>query len=80
MWQLRRLSCSGHLVWKYYVYLFLTYWITGLTESSGYSPLNLVYVFAITVSYKYAMADPGLMQPLEVQVPDEAFSAPVRIS
>src|SRR6266850_1304854 len=79
MWQLRRLSSSGHLVWKYYVYLFLTYWITGLTESSGYSPLNLVYVFAITVSYKYAMADPGLMQPLEVQVPDEAFSAPVRI-
>ena len=80
MWQLRQLSSSGCLVWKYYVYLFLCYWITGLTESSGYSPLNLGYVFAVTVSYKYALTEPDLIQPAEVQVPDEAFSAPARIS
>ncbi len=80
MWQLRQLSSSGCLVWKYYVYLFLSYWITGLTESSGYSPLNLGYVFAVTVSYKYALTEPDLIQPAEVQVPNEAFSAPARIS
>jgi O-antigen ligase len=80
MWQLRQLSSSGCLAWKYYVYLFLSYWITGLTESSGYSPLNLGYVFAVTVSYKYALTEPDLIQPAEVQVPDEAFSAPARIS
>jgi|SRR5467141_232878 len=80
MWQLRQLSSSECLVWKYYVYLFLCYWITGLTESSGYSPLNLGYVFAVTVSYKYALTEPDLIQPAEVQVPDEAFSAPARIS
>jgi len=79
-WRMRQLSSSGALVWKYYVYMFLTYWITGLTESSGYSPLNLVYIFAATVSYKYAMTDPNLMQPAEVQLPALALSAPVRIS
>jgi O-antigen ligase len=80
MWQLRQLSSSGYLVWKYYVYLFLSYWITGLTESSGYSPLNLWYVLAVTVSYKYVLTEPDLIQPAEVQVPDAAFSAPARIS
>ena len=80
MWQLRQLSYSGRLAWKSFVYLFLTYWITGLTESSGYSPLNLWYVFAIAVSCKYVLTDPDLMQSAEVQVPNEAFSAPASIS
>jgi O-antigen ligase len=78
MWQLRRLSCSGHLAWRYYIYLFLTYWITGLTESSGYSPLNLLYMFSVAVAYKYVMTEADSMQPMEAQVPDEVFSAPVR--
>jgi O-antigen ligase len=55
MWQVRRLSVSGHLAWKYYVYLFLSYWITGLTEASGYSPLNLWYMFATAVFLKYVL-------------------------
>jgi len=80
MWRLRQLSSSGCLVWKYCVYLFLSYWITGLTESSGYSPLNLWYVLAIAVSYKYALTEPDLIQPAEVQVSDEAFSSSARIS
>ena len=76
MWQLRQLSSSGCLVWKYSGYMFLAYWLTGLVEGSGYSPVNLWYMFAIAVSYKYASTEPGLMQPVEVQVPDEAFSVP----
>jgi O-antigen ligase len=80
MWQLRQLSNSGRLVWKYYVFLFLSYWITGLTESSGYSPLNLGYVLAVTVFYKYALTEPDSIQPVEGQAPDKAFSAPARIS
>jgi O-antigen ligase len=74
MWQLRQLSPSGRLAWKFYVYLFLTYWITGLTESSGYSPLNLVYLFAVCVSYKYVTTDLDLMQPVEMHLPVPAFS------
>jgi O-antigen ligase len=80
MWQLRQLSRSGYLVWKYYVYLFLSYWITGLTESSGYGYLNLWYMFVVAVSCKYALTEPNLIPPPEVAVPDEAFSAPARIS
>ncbi len=80
MWQLHRSSSSGYLVWKYYIYLFLSYWITGLAESSGFSPLNLWYMFATAVYCKYALTDPHLMQPAEVQAPDETFSAPGEFS
>jgi O-antigen ligase len=79
MWRLRQLSRSGYLVWKYYVYLFLSYWITGLTESSGYGYLNLWYMFAVAVFCKYASTEPDLIPPAEVQAPDESFSAPGRI-
>jgi O-antigen ligase len=80
MWQLRRLSSSGYLAWKYYIYLFLSYWITGLTESSGYSPLNMWYLFASTICYKYAMTEPDLLQPSEVQEAAEAFRQPAQMS
>jgi len=80
MWQLRQLSRSGYLAWKYYFYLFLTYWITGLTESSGYSPLNLWYMFAAAVFCKYALTEPDLLRLAEVQEPAEASSAPAQIS
>jgi O-antigen ligase len=79
MWQLRQLSSSGYLVWKYFVYLFLSYWITGLTEGSGYSPLNLWYVFAISVSCKYVLMEPGLIQSVEEQISDLPFSVPSQI-
>ena len=80
MWQLRRLSRSGYLAWKYYFYLFLTYWITGLTESSGYSPLNLWYMFAVAVLYKYVLTAADCIQPAELLVPEEVFSPPVQIA
>ena len=76
MWQLRQWSSSGGLASKYFVYMFLSYWITGLTEGSGYSPLNLVYVFAITVICKYVLTDPDLMQPSKAAVSDIAFGVP----
>jgi len=75
MWKLRQLNSSGYLVWKYSVYIFLGYWITGLTEGSGYSPLNLWYVFAIAVFCKYALTESDLMQPAEAPLSAETFSA-----
>jgi O-antigen ligase len=72
MWQLRQLSRSGYLAWKYYFYLFLTYWLTGLTESSGYSPFNLWYLFATAIFYKYVLTAPDCIQPTELLVPAEA--------
>lgn len=78
MWQLRRWSSSGYLASKFFLYMFLSYWITGLTEGSGYSPLNLWYVFAIAVSCKYVLTDPGRMQPSKAVVSDLAFGVPSR--
>jgi hypothetical protein len=66
-------------VWKYFVYMFLTYWITGLTEGSGYGPLNLWFVFAVAVFCKFVLTEPDLMQSAEGQVSEEAFNVPARI-
>jgi O-antigen ligase len=79
IWQLRQLNGSGRLVWKYSVYMFLAYWLTGLTEGSGYSPLNLWYVFAIAVFCKFVVTEPDLMQSAGTQVNPETFSIPARI-
>jgi O-antigen ligase len=74
MWQLRRMSPSGSLARKYCLYFFLTYWITGLTESSGYSPLNLWFALAVTVVFKYAMTEQTPPVLVHQQVPDDLFS------
>lgn len=74
MWPLRQFTSSGYQAWKYFVYLFLTYWIPGLTQSSGFGQLNLWYVFVIAVLYKYVLMAPDFVSQGEVQVADEAFS------
>jgi O-antigen ligase len=79
MWQLRKLGSCGYLVWKYYIYVFLCFWITGLTESSAYSPFIFWYIFVVAVFCKYVLTEPDLTRPSEVQVPDEALSAAARI-
>ena len=77
MWQLRQLSSCGYAVWRYYVYMFLTYWLTGLTESTGFTPfVNLWYVFAMTICYKYVLTAPDAIPPSEVQVPGGVLSVP----
>ncbi len=76
MWQLRRSSASGSMVWRYFVYLFLAYWITGLTESSGFEYMNIWYVFATAVCYKYGLTGPDSTRPREVQIPCNALRAP----
>jgi O-antigen ligase len=78
MWELRKSSRSGRMVWKCFVYLFLTYWITGLTESSGYGPLNLWYLFVIAVLFKYALTEPDPVQASEDQASGEAINASPR--
>ncbi len=79
MWRLRKLSNSGYLVWKCYIYVFLCYWIIGLDEGAGYGPGNLWYLFVIAVFCKYVLTDPDLMQPTEVQVSDVALSMPFQV-
>lgn len=73
-WQLRRVSASGRMVWKYYVYMMLTYWITGLTEACGTEPLNTIYTFALLVCYKYAATAPDAVFPEENRASSETLS------
>jgi O-antigen ligase len=79
MWQLRQLNGSGRLVWKYSLYMFLAYWITGIAEGSGYSPLNLWYAFSIAIFCKFVLTEPGLMQSAEARVYPETFTVPARV-
>jgi O-Antigen ligase len=75
MWPLRRASAYGALAWRYFAYMFMAYWITGLTETTGYDGfVNLWFVFAITVFYKFVLTDPEPMQPAEVHIPESALS------
>lgn len=54
--QLRRQGTpAAGLAWKYFLWVFLAYWISGLSLTSGYySDLNLWFVFVIALLYKYA--------------------------
>lgn len=74
MWKLRRLNYSGMLAWKYLLYLFLTYWITGLSESSGYGSLNLWFMFVVSVIYKYVLTEPMAALAGEEEILREAFA------
>jgi O-antigen ligase len=79
MWQLRRSSSSGSLVWRYYIYVFLSFWITGLTESTAFSPLTVWYVFVVAVFYKYAMTGPDSRHLVEALACAEVFAGPAHV-
>ncbi len=54
----RRGSVGGKLAWPFFVYVFLSYWITGLSIASAYySDLNLWYLFCFAVIYKYVITE-----------------------
>ncbi len=58
-WKLRRLKKkSGKLAWTFFLYIFLSYWISGLALASAYySDLNLWFLFCLAVIYKYAITE-----------------------
>ena len=58
-WKLRRSTFpDGKLAWTFFMYVFLSYWISGLALTSGYySDLNLWYVFSLAVIHKYAITN-----------------------
>jgi len=79
MWRLCQLSGSGPLVFKCFIYLFLGYWITGLTESSGYTPVNIICLFMIAVIYKYALTASDSSEHAELQTAPGSLRVPARV-
>jgi len=59
-WQFRSRGLRhSKLVWTFFVYVFLSYWISGLDVTSGhYGDLNLWYLLTLAVLYKYALTQP----------------------
>ena len=46
-------------VWISFLYVSLSYWVSGLSLTTGYSSeLNLWYMFVLMVLYKYAITEP----------------------
>jgi hypothetical protein len=60
-WTARRRGSPGFvLVWKYFLYIFLSYWVSGLSLTSGhYGDLNLWYLLTLAILFKYGATDPS---------------------
>lgn len=56
---------TGSFVWSYFVMIFVAYWVLNMDFGIGYySELNLWFVFALAVLYRYAIeqdAKPGIV-------------------
>jgi O-antigen ligase len=57
-WRLRRRGEAGERAWKYFVFVFLGYWIPGLSWTSAQSgDLNLWFMFALCLLYRYGAGE-----------------------
>ena len=57
-WRLRKRGERGARVWRYFVFIFLSYWITGMTETAGaFGDLNIWYVFALSLLFRYGAGE-----------------------
>lgn len=63
-WRLRRRGThDAVLASNFCIYVFLAYWITGISLTSGYySDINMWYVFAIAIFCKFALTEPARAQ------------------
>lgn len=60
-WRLRASGGEGgRLAWTFFLYIFLSYWISGMALTSGYYPdLNMWFLFCLTLVYKYTISPQG---------------------
>ena len=58
-WKVRkRRAPAAEAVWTYFLYIFLIYWVNGMTLASGYnSDLNMWFILAVATLYKYSMSE-----------------------
>jgi hypothetical protein len=60
-WRLRRESSpNARLAWKAFLFIFICYWINGMSLTIAYfSDLNLWYMLVLSVLYKYGVTVPA---------------------
>jgi O-antigen ligase len=58
-WRFRRSAVvSARISWVFFLYVYLCYWINGMTLTSGhYGDLNIWYLFVLAVIYKYGIEE-----------------------
>jgi hypothetical protein len=48
----------GAKAWRFFIFVFLSYWISGFTETgASYGELNMWFVFAVAVLYRYGYGE-----------------------
>jgi hypothetical protein len=48
----------GQTAWRYFVFIFLSYWITGMVETSAYfDEMNMWFLFAVALLYRYGIGE-----------------------
>jgi hypothetical protein len=54
-WRVKKRSAEvGKVIWKYFSFFYLSYWISGLSLTSGYAwSLNMWFVFVVACLYRY---------------------------
>jgi len=65
--QLLLTRTSGRLTWEVFIRIFIAYWVVGMDLTSGYySELNMWYMFAIAICFRYAGAENRTRPALDV--------------
>lgn len=56
-WRLKKRNGeTGKVIWKYFCFFFLSYWISGLSLTSGYAwSLNMWFAFVVGCLYRYGL-------------------------
>jgi O-antigen ligase len=63
----------GRAAWKYFVFIFLSYWITGMSETSAYyGELNMWFIFAVALVYRYGVGETPECEQLALPVAEGA--------
>jgi len=56
--RLARRGDRGRAAWRYFVFIFLSYWLTGMTENAAYyGELNMWFIFAVALLYSYGVGE-----------------------
>src|SRR5712692_980626 len=73
-WKIRSQHKAGaDLAWKYFLFIFLGYWINGMALTTGYfADVNLWYLLVLTVVFKFVLTDTTGPEPA---VPSRIFPA-----
>jgi O-antigen ligase len=70
MYRSKKRTPESTMAWKFFLFIFLAYWINGMSLASAYySDLNLWYMLAIAIIYKYGWSAPVLPGSVNNQSP-----------